>query len=173
MTTVPNPSNATEVLQEHKPCGYAYIIVPRPEYEGKLPINLPFSLVIQSYIGSDAMDLFIHHLVQDCKAIDEWLHSDDANVYPVYKNEEGEITDPLVKKALRDAALCKFCQMALPDPDIDNEQLKETGQFSRRRVADHDHITGEFRGVAHDSCNREASALKRFRVPIFFHNLKV
>jgi hypothetical protein len=172
ISTLPDATNATEVIQEHKPCGYAYIIVPRPEYEGKLPANLPFSLQIQSGIGAGSMEDFMKSLMRDCRAIEEWLRSEAANVDEVYKNDDGEIVDPLVKKALRDATKCRFCQMPLPSPDVDPEDLKETGRFSDRRVADHDHITGEFRGVAHDRCNRQASALKRFRVPVLFHNLK-
>lgn len=173
MTTVPDAQNATEVIQKHVPCGYAYIIVPRPEYEGKLPANLPFSLKIQSSIGAGAMDQFMTELIRDCKHIDEWLHSEAADVYPVYKNEDGEIVDPGVKKALISAERCRFCQMPLPDAALSPDDLRDQGIFHRRRVADHDHITGEFRGVAHDKCNLEASALKRFRVPILFHNLKV
>ena len=38
------------------------------------------------------------------------------------------------------------------------------------RVADHDHLTGAFRGAAHDECNKKFY-IKRF-LPVFFHNLK-
>ena len=42
------------------------------------------------------------------------------------------------------------------------------------RVRDHDHQTGEYRGVAHNRCNlREGlKRTKNFTIPVFFHNLK-
>ena len=41
------------------------------------------------------------------------------------------------------------------------------------KVRDHDHITGEFRGAAHSTCNQKLS-IKPFiqPIPVFFHNLK-
>merc|ERR1711888_161804 len=39
-----------------------------------------------------------------------------------------------------------------------------------RVVRDHCHFTGEFRGAAHNHCNRQFR--KTFKIPVFFHNLK-
>ena len=36
-------------------------------------------------------------------------------------------------------------------------------------VRDHCHFTGEFRGAAHNLCNRQFR--KTFKIPVFFHNL--
>mgnify|MGYP001198188336 CR=1 FL=1 len=36
-------------------------------------------------------------------------------------------------------------------------------------VRDHCHFTGEFRGAAHNQCNRQFR--KTFKIPVFFHNL--
>ena len=39
-------------------------------------------------------------------------------------------------------------------------------------VRDHDHLTGQFRGAAHQSCNLNYRLkLKRHKIPAFFHNL--
>merc|ERR1711888_581217 len=39
-----------------------------------------------------------------------------------------------------------------------------------RVVRDHCHFTGEFRGAAHNHCNRQYR--KTFKIPVFFHNMK-
>ena len=37
-----------------------------------------------------------------------------------------------------------------------------------KKVRDHDHFTGKFRGIAHNSCNLQFSVQKM--VPVLFHN---
>ena len=47
--------------------------------------------------------------------------------------------------------------------------LKETEEkiwINKRKVADHDHLTGRFRGAAHNYCNLKCKN-SRF-IPIFF-----
>ena len=46
---------------------------------------------------------------------------------------------------------------------------KEEG---KRFVRDHDHITGKYRGAAHNQCNLLANIIPaNFKLPVFFHNL--
>jgi hypothetical protein len=42
------------------------------------------------------------------------------------------------------------------------------------RVRDHDHITGEYRGMAHDKCDLEEGKqnTRNYKTPVVFHNLK-
>ena len=42
------------------------------------------------------------------------------------------------------------------------------------RVRDHDHLTGKYRGAAHNSCNLEEGKkrTRHYTIPVFFHNLK-
>jgi hypothetical protein len=49
------------------------------------------------------------------------------------------------------------------------EYTKKKLWANKRKVADHDHLTGQFRGAAHSSCNLKYKN-PRF-IPIFFHNL--
>eukprot|EP01050_Picozoa_sp_SAG11_P027702 SAG11_NODE_7121_length_1189_cov_231.339450_1_plen_191_part_10 len=41
-------------------------------------------------------------------------------------------------------------------------------------VRDHDHLTGQYRGAAHNKCNLEEGKkrTRNFKIPVFFHNLK-
>ena len=42
-----------------------------------------------------------------------------------------------------------------------------------KKVRDHDHITGKYRGAAHNKCNLEYGIkIKDYKLPIFFHNLR-
>ena len=55
----------------------------------------------------------------------------------------------------QNATLCRFCNKELNDD----------------RVRDHDHLTGLYRGAAHNKCNLQCN-WKRYKIPVFFHNLK-
>ena len=47
------------------------------------------------------------------------------------------------------------------------------GAFSGRfaiKVRDHDHLTGKYRGAAHQSCNMQLR--RTYKLPVFFHNFR-
>ena len=44
-------------------------------------------------------------------------------------------------------------------------------QAGDRKVRDHCHFTGRYRGAAHDDCNL-AFAMRYYKIPVFLHNLK-
>lgn len=50
---------------------------------------------------------------------------------------------------------------------ICNKKYKKTD----KKVRDHDHLTGKYRGSAHNRCNLNFH-LKNFKLPVFFHNLE-
>ena len=61
--------------------------------------------------------------------------------------------------SVTNATICHICDGGKKDNDI--------------FVADHCHVTGEFRGAAHQSCNLNYRLdANKYKVPIFFHNLK-
>ena len=37
---------------------------------------------------------------------------------------------------------------------------------------DHDHITGEYRGIAHNSCSLKMTVSRKTKIPVVFHNLR-
>ena len=53
---------------------------------------------------------------------------------------------------------------------ICNKEIKENDKKGCK-VRDHDHLTGKYRGCAHNVCNLKYN-YKDFKIPIFFHNLK-
>lgn len=48
--------------------------------------------------------------------------------------------------------------------------FSDESTFHDRKVRDHDHITGCYRGAAHSRCN--LSLRSTYKIPIFFHNFK-
>merc|ERR1711888_464235 len=53
--------------------------------------------------------------------------------------------------------------------DANDELQKYIKKGDIRVVRDHCHFTGEFRGAAHNHCNRQYR--KTYKIPVFFHNL--
>ena len=52
---------------------------------------------------------------------------------------------------------------------ICNKKYKE----DQKPVRDHCHITGKYRGSAHESCNLKLQiSAQKIKIPIIFHNLK-
>ena len=58
------------------------------------------------------------------------------------------------EKKFKNAKICWICENELGDD----------------KVRDHDHLSGAFRGAAHNECNLSYRMPKR--IPIYFHNLK-
>ena len=71
---------------------------------------------------------------------------------------------PAVEEAFKEAKLCHICDQMVTEDD---------------KVRDHDHLTGQYRGAAHNKCNLQyrwskVNPLKRFgfKIPVVFHNLR-
>ena len=59
------------------------------------------------------------------------------------------------------------------DEEEDEDQHQQAEQTRIRKwekVRDHDHLTGKYRGAAHNHCNLQYR--KQFKIPVFFHNLR-
>ena len=64
----------------------------------------------------------------------------------------------LQKEAYKKAGVCHICKKNFFDDD--------SGNFTK--VRDHDHITTQFLGAAHNLCNRNRR--ENYKIPVFFHN---
>ena len=98
----------------------------------------------KQFDGEDCMTKFLEYIlkIQD-------------KAYKIVKNEKEMIISKLQEQEFKKAANCHIC----------NKELGED------RVRDHDHITGLYRGPAHNNCNINY-CIKKFQLPIIFHNLK-
>ena len=104
------------------------------------------NLGYQSYLGEDASELFLKNLLK----VGDKIKS-------ILKDEKEMIITKEQQKQFARAKACHICDNLFKDDDI--------------KVRDHCHITGLFRGAAHQSCNINFN-YKNYKIPVYFHNLK-
>jgi hypothetical protein len=125
-------------IQKHEACSYGFLALS------------DFYKNFKVYTGNSANETtnnFIQSLIDEGKKLNEIL----LNRIEMFKlpnlNEEEEIKFQKANK-------CHFCNEEFDDEDI--------------KVRDHCHLTGKFRGAAHQSCNLNVRT--SLKIPIFFHN---
>src|SRR5437868_6150443 len=100
----------------------------------------------ENYRGQDVVSKFFEKMFE----LEQWVLDSFASPAPM---------DDLTWKEQLEfdhATRCHICEKSLSSKDI--------------RVRDHCHVTGKYRGAAHQKCNLDFK-IKR-RIPIVFHNLK-
>ena len=100
------------------------------------------------YRGKDCMKKFCEYLREDAKKI--------VN----FKKEKIQLLTKEQQESYENAKICYICK-----EKYENKYLKDK---KYRKVRDHCHYTGEYRGAAHSICNLKYSVPKIF--PIVFHN---
>ena len=139
-TCSPNGSKSyTKQFQQHKPSGYCYLI--------KCFDDNLFEPKLDKYTAQspdeDISQRFISSLKKSIKNIYEKLKYKKKNLKWTKKD----------KRAYKASTYCHICE----------------GELLNDKVADHCHLTGKFRGAAHNKCNLEYRIPKFF--PVIFHNL--
>ena len=82
----------------------------------------------------------------------------EANKY-FKTNLELQIT-PEEEKSFQQSTICWLCE----------NSLDNTEGVLCTKVRDHDHLTGKYRGAAHNICDITCKQKSSSFVPIFFHN---
>ena len=135
----------TNRYQKHKPSGFSYLI--------KCFDDNLFSPKLVHYTAESPNDnipqLFIESLEKDIKEI-----------YNRFKIPKKMVMIAEDKINYKKATICHICKGG----------ISEEGNDPRfKKVRDHCHLTGKFRGAAHDKCNLEYRLPKFY--PVIFHNL--
>ena len=102
----------------------------------------PFGNYYYSYFGIDCTKWFVNKMITLEKIASKYFKT----------NLELQIT-PQEEESFQLAEECWLCENPLDDT----------------KVRDHDHLTGKYRGAAHNICNINCKKSSSF-VPIFFHN---
>ena len=109
-----------------------------------------YSKPVQIHRGENAVHKFMENMLEEV----DWCKSIIKKHFnkPLEMTEENEID-------FQKATKCHICDQQYTDKDI--------------RVKDHCHITGEFRGSAHQDCNLKLRIKPAtIKIPILFHNLR-
>ena len=109
-----------------------------------------YSKPVEIHRGENAVHKFMENMLEEV----DWCKSIIKKHFnkPLKMTEENEID---FKKAIK----CHICDQQYTDKDI--------------RVRDHCHITGEFRGSAHQDCNLKLRIKPAtIKIPVLFHNLR-
>ncbi|XP_022777882.1 uncharacterized protein LOC111319352 [Stylophora pistillata] len=141
-TVQPNPKKCyTEKKQKHIPVSFCYYI--KCSFDDKHSKKVEY---IAKSEDEDVAQIFVNMLEEEVKSI-----------YKNHPKKEMIFTDSDVE-IFENATCCWLCKGAFND---EHEKYK--------KVRDHCHYTGKFRGAAHNKCNLLARRPKF--IPVVFHNL--
>lgn len=150
--------NKANKTSEHQACGMGYIIVSN--------LNGESEIVKSFYSRSpNCVREFLNHLKADCK---ELYLKHLTHIEPMNMTDQD-------KEDFETEIMCHICgEEVLPAGTIEEYKDKDGNDkirvHKKSKVRDHCHITGKYRGVAHNSCNLNYQIKKYF--PVFYHNLK-
>ena len=129
----------TQKYQKHKPSGFCFKIVCFDERYNKKPV-----LFRARSEDEDVSAIFVEMLERDIKRIQEKFDFSKKMIFSLKDKDDFE-----------KARVCWICQ-------------KEFGE-REKKVRDHCHFTGKYRGAAHVKCNLQFKKPKF--TPVIFHNL--
>jgi hypothetical protein len=130
----------SRAYQEHKPISIGIKLI--SSIPGVLD-TLPY----ETYTGADVSEWFLKRLIEYEDMCAKYLF-DEARMVMTADDQA----------AFAAATVCYIC----------DKQFGTT--TSARKVRDHDHISGEYRGAAHCSCN--LAKRRQRKIPVFFHNFR-
>ena len=140
----PNKSYAT-VKALHKPFGYSLLT----------SCSLDKSENKQTYCrGRDCMKRFCDDLKEHLTRIANY---EMKSMDPLTEEEE--------KESYKNQELCHICDKEFYT-DTNNDEYKKM-----RKVMDHCHYTGKYRGAVHSKCNLNYKIVRK--IPVLFHNRSV
>lgn len=131
----------TEAYQKHKSSGLAYAVIHSPN---------PGSYKVVSYEMFDGEN----------KVNDMILALDKLSKKIKFEIKDNIPMEPLTPEQqewFENANCCHICKCPFTE--------------GQKKVRDHDHATGRYRGAAHNACNLNYN-LQHFKLPVFFHNFE-
>ena len=138
-----NKHSYTQQYQKHKPCSYSYYI---KCFDDEL-----FTPVLKRYTIKDEN-------ISVAKSFVKNLEEDIVDIYNQFKYKKKIKITKEEERDFQKATVCHVCEGAFGKTE------------DERKVRDHCHLTGRYRGAAHNKCNLEFKLPKFY--PVIFHNLE-
>ena len=142
-------THKTSIEAEHHAFAYTFILIERP------------NIVVEeiTYVGEDAAKHFI----------DTFLKLEEKYIAKLKAVEPMDLTESDMYDFVH-ADECHICHEPFWDRGRDPKKESYEGNPNySSRVRDHDHLTGEYLGAAHNNCNLQRSEL--IKLTIYAHNM--
>ena len=135
----------TQAYQKHEACGFGYKVVCHYDQKYSKPAVI--------YRGENPVPKFYHNLTEEVLYCQKVINEKAKRRLVMSKKDEEDF---------QNAKKCWICQRQYKPDEGENI-----------RVRDHCHITGKYRGSAHNTCNlRLQISAEKIKIPVIFHNLK-
>ena len=141
---LPEERSYTEKYQKHTACSFGYKLV--CHYDSQYSGDLVI------YRGEDSIVRFMKCMFEEVKNCQSIIRDNFNKPLEMTKKDE---------KAFTKAKRCHICEKKYI---VDDDDVP---------VRDHCHVTGKYRGSAHQSCNLKLQiSAEKIKIPVIFHNLK-
>ena len=116
-----------------------------------------------------------HICEQKISIISDYCYSCQKSCYQTLKNiRKSCSTCKIDENDMDEYDCCQNCRLSFEAISYENiircEQCLKKVQNRPKKVRDHCHITGKYRGAAHDTCNLNFQITDK--IPVIFHNLR-
>ena len=138
------PDSENSLITHHVPCSIGLLLTSHPEMKAK-PLEIPYTSFTGPHCIKEACD-FIEAVG---KTVYKW-NQDNAHQKAIMSREE--------RRTYKSSTQCYICSKV-----FDHDEVK--------KICEHDHLTGKYRGAACQDCNTKMR-LDRTCLPVFFHNLR-
>ena len=137
------PTDDPKVLYKQIPIAVGFYIIS------------PFGNNYSSYFGESCVTWFVNEMLTLEKIANIYF---ETNIPLEITSEEGEAARVASQESFQQSKVCWLCENPLGEGE------------AAHTVRDHDHLTGKYRGAAHNKCNLNCKKKSSSFVPIFFHN---
>ena len=139
--------DSDQVKKQHKAAAIAYLLVPHPSMKAE-----PLESEYHVFQGESCILQCMQSLQDTATKVYKWNKTYGNQPAPILNREE--------KIRHEEATNCIMCRTV-----FDSKSSK------KRKVVEHDHLTGEYRGPTCQECNGKMRLRSTF-LPVFFHNFK-
>ena len=171
-----NQKSYTTTYQSHRACGFGNKVVCHYDQSYSKPVEI--------YRGEDVIERFIQKMFEEVRSCQSVMRENFNNPLKMTAENERDFQNSTscyscgrkyTAEELKEVKVFYMPKLLKPGEVDDGKaftELKEKEKLNIR-VGDHCHITGKYRGSAHNNCNLKLLLDSEYiKIPVIFHNLK-